>query len=259
MLPSDMVPPGNGYLMRRFADIERQIREMRADRRLESASIGSGGLTVKGGSITVKDGGGVQVNAANGNLIGAIGDLSVIREGLRGVWLGRATGAPALVAYGTGENGDVGFVSMYDQNGNYIVSDDVVAGGGLGRPYIPLPIGEVSPPTATTTSATFVDVASGVFPIQHKALYAYLLVRASDATTAGEARVTVDGTQYGATLPITAGSYAFASIDPFVVELAPDAEYADFHTVSVQARRTAGTGTIGVRVMSLIGLDSKWA
>jgi hypothetical protein len=238
-------------LFNRIKQLERDLRELRAGRRLEAASIGQGG-------ITVKDGGTISVYDPAGNRVALLGDLSAFRDGMRGVWLARANGAPAFVASGTGENGDTGYAAMYDQQGNYIVSDDMVAGLGLGRPYIPVQVGEVSPPTATTTSGTFTDLASGVFPAQHKALYAYLLVRASDATTAGEARVTVDGTQYGNTLTIAAGSYTYAAINPFVVGLTA-AEYANFRTVAVQARRTAGTGTVGVRVMSLIGLDSKWA
>ena len=44
-----------GDLKRQMRDLERQIREMRAERRLESATIGAGGLTVKGGKIAVVD------------------------------------------------------------------------------------------------------------------------------------------------------------------------------------------------------------
>ncbi|TYB97127.1 hypothetical protein FXF53_20500 [Micromonospora sp. WP24] len=236
-------------LMRRIDELAAEVRELRAGRRLESASIGRGG-------VTVREGGTVRVYDPDGRRIAQLGDLSDFIEGYRGVWLGRANGQPAFIASGTGDNGEAGYAAMYDPAGNYIVSDDVIAGRGLGRPYIPLPLGEVSPPTATTTSGSFTDLATGVFPMQHKGLYAYLLVRASDATTAGEARVAIDGTQRGSTLPITAGSYAFASIGPFATELTD--EYGSFHGVSVQARRTAGTGTIGVRVLSMIGLDSAW-
>lgn len=44
-----------GDLMRRIRDLERKVQRMETARRLESASIGEGGLTVKGGAIVVLD------------------------------------------------------------------------------------------------------------------------------------------------------------------------------------------------------------
>lgn len=52
---SDQAPPGQDHIMRRLADLERQVREMAAGRRLEAASVGAGGITIKGGSLRVLD------------------------------------------------------------------------------------------------------------------------------------------------------------------------------------------------------------
>ena len=47
-----------GWINRRFAALERAVRESNAAKRLQAATIGKGGLTVKGGGgITVKDAG----------------------------------------------------------------------------------------------------------------------------------------------------------------------------------------------------------
>lgn len=54
-LPASQLPPGGDWIARRFRDLERQIRELRAGRGLEAAQIGAGGLTVKGGAITARD------------------------------------------------------------------------------------------------------------------------------------------------------------------------------------------------------------
>lgn len=43
---SDQVPPGQDHLIRRIVDLERQVREIAAGRRLESATIGAGGIRV---------------------------------------------------------------------------------------------------------------------------------------------------------------------------------------------------------------------
>ncbi|MGI5247764.1 hypothetical protein [Dactylosporangium sp. CA-139066] len=157
-----------------------------------------------------------------------------------------------------GNRGD-GFrgVIQYDRAGNYVASDDVYAGQGIARPYVPLTLGELSAPAATTTSATMVDLAAGSAIVQHAGLYLHLLVRTSDGTTAGEARLTVGGTQVGATLTIAAGANAEAVIGPAAVGGAGGA-YGSIQRIAVQARRTAGSGTIGVRALSLLGVDSSW-
>lgn len=254
-------------LYRRIDQLEREIRELRASRRLESASIGGGGLRVKdGGSVTV-DGGSVEISAGSMEISGGrltvydvdgmplarLGDLG---SGFRGTWLGRAGGEIAMAVYGTGPGRDAGFVGLYDRSGNYIVTDDAMSRRGLARPYLHMMVGEITPPTATTTSESFVDLAAGYTSVHHPVMHAYLLVRADDSTTAGEARLALNGEGIGPTLTIRAGSYAFEHIGPFKV---PDpGDYASLKRLSVQARRTTGTGTIGVRVMSIIGLESSW-
>lgn len=233
----------------RLNKLEAEVRELRATRRLEAASIGAGG-------ITVKDGGTVKVIDAAGNTLAVLGDLSSVIGGRRGVWLGRADGSPAIAVYGTGPD-DTGFVGIYDLSGNYIITDDVYSRRGLGRPYLQLSVGEITAPTATTTSGTFTDLLTGRNSVQHPVLYAYVLVRASDGTTAGEVRLALDGTAVGPTIAIAAGEYAFKDVGPFRV---PDpGTYGSLKGLAVQARRTAGAGNVGVRVMSILGLESSWA
>lgn len=54
MIPSDAAPPDIAWFQREVADLRREIRELRAERRGESTSIGRGGITVKDdGSIVV--------------------------------------------------------------------------------------------------------------------------------------------------------------------------------------------------------------
>jgi len=54
MIVSDAAA-SRGDIMRRLADLERQLRELAAGRRLEAATIGAGGVRVKGGSIRIQD------------------------------------------------------------------------------------------------------------------------------------------------------------------------------------------------------------
>ncbi|SCL31909.1 hypothetical protein GA0070616_4355 [Micromonospora nigra] len=238
----------SGDIMRRLRELEKQVEQLNAARRLESASIGRGGLVIK-------DGGALRVVDEDGRSIAWFG-LNA-DTGQRGVVLRRAGGALAFAAYGTGEGGDTGFVALYDLAGQYIVTDDVASGRGLARPYIPVPMGEVAVPTATTTSSTFVDLASGLWPVQHPALHAYLLVRADDGSTTGEVRLTLDGVQVGDVLSVTAGQYTYATIGP-----APTPgiyPFGSLRTLAMQARRTAGSGSIGVRVLTVVGVESALA
>ncbi|WP_320067861.1 hypothetical protein [Micromonospora sp. RTGN7] len=232
-------------LYQRLADLEAEMRELRAARRLESAAIGAGGLTVR-------DGGTVAVDDTSSN---------------RMLWLGQVpfgdgTTKPGMVAFRATTNDPNrtvamslfdGVFALWDRRGTIVVSTDEVSGSGLARPYIPVQVGDWNAPTNTTTSATFTDMALGYNVIQHPVLHVHLLVRASDATTAGQARVTIDGTPAGPTTTITAGAYSDMLIGPFAVT-----PTAGLRMVAVQARRTAGTGTIGVRVLSIVGLESAY-
>lgn len=94
MIPSDQRPPGADWLVRRVVDLERQVRELQAGRRLEAATIGAGGLTVAGGTIRVLDGSGgsielgggvLAVKDAAGNVVQRLGRLADGRYGTQTV------------------------------------------------------------------------------------------------------------------------------------------------------------------------------
>ncbi|MBB5828148.1 hypothetical protein [Micromonospora carbonacea] len=236
-----------GDILRRLRDLERAVRELSASRRLEAASIGRGGISVNGGTFTTRD--------IDGRTLAAMGQLG---DDYRGTWLARAGGSVAFAVYGSNAPDDEGFVSLWDKNGNYIVSDDAWSGRGLARPYIPIPVQDYAPPTATTTSSTFVDVVAGMTAIQHPVLFAYLLVRASDAGTAGEIRATIEDVPVGDPIAVALGSYTETYIGPVALDV-PATSYGGLRRIAVQARRTSGSGTIGVRVLSMLGLESAYA
>lgn len=246
MKPADhVIPPGkDDWIQRKFADLEREIRELRAERRLGQSTIEAGSLQITGGQLVVLD--------TDGTPLAGLGDLG---NGYHGTVLYRSGGAVALAVFGTGTGSAL---SWYDRSGNQVVEDDGVSARGLARPYIPLTFGDVTTaPTSTTTSGSFAEIIRGAAPIQHPVLYAYVTVLASDASTSGEVRMAIDGVAVGPTVPVGLGEYNAKGIGPFAV---PDpGTYGQIRTVSIQARRTAGTGTIGVRVLSAYGLESSYA
>lgn len=147
---------------------------------------------------------------------------------------------------------DVYGVAVYDAVGNTLATVDS-NGTGLARPYIPVPFASASTtvPTDTTASATFVDLAIARYRPQHPRLSVNVLARASDGTTTGEVQVLVGGVALAAAQTVTAGMFGYLQFGPAALPIA----YAHLASVdvTVQARRTAGPGTIGVRVMAAYG------
>lgn len=209
------------------------------------------------GELIIRAGGTLLAQYANSATALQVGPMT-LSDGtpVHGFLIQRPGGQKAFWTYGE-DAGASGFWGLYDLNGDYIITDDAYSGRGIARPYIPLQVGDYSSaPAATTTNASFEDVLLGVCPIQQPVLYAYLLVRSSDGSTTGEVRLALDGTAIGPTITVNAGDFIAKNVGPFAV---PDpGTYANLRTLTVQARRTAGTGTIGVRALTLIGLESSW-
>lgn len=62
----NLTPGGDDYIVRKLRDLERQIVELRTARSLESATIGKGGITVKGGgSIKIAGGGDLTIDGGD--------------------------------------------------------------------------------------------------------------------------------------------------------------------------------------------------
>ena len=57
------MPPDESWFARKLEDLQRQIAELRAARTLDAATVGSGGVTIQGGALTVMDATGTTVLA----------------------------------------------------------------------------------------------------------------------------------------------------------------------------------------------------
>lgn len=224
---------------RRIRDLERQVQELASAKTLQNATISQGGLEIT-------DGGSLQViDPTTGTVVGYIGSFS----GGFGVVLTRPNGNVALQVFG-------GFLGIRDNAGSIVVSDDATAGYGLATPYIPFcTFQDIGFGTSnTTTSAAFIAMQWGDGYQQHPNVTASLLVQA-DAGTAGEVRMTVGGTQIGASVSIPAGSYGQFTIPatPW-----PAGTFVQNQRVLAQleARVTSGSGGISVRGLGAWGVQS---
>jgi hypothetical protein len=67
-----------GDVMRRLADLERQVADLSTARRLEAASIGTGGLSVRGGHVIIQDASGVETMRLSTDGLSLTGLLAVL-------------------------------------------------------------------------------------------------------------------------------------------------------------------------------------
>ena len=141
---------------------------------------------------------------------------------------------------------------LYDGAGVELWSPS--ASGGMGRPYLDASgwWGATEAPAYTTTSATFTSVMHLPWIRQHPSVTAYYLAKCSDGTTSGEARLVDDaGVPIGPTVTLAVGAYVYGSVTGKLAGAHLAATYLHW-----QVRRTAGSGTVGVRGLSTVGVQS---
>lgn len=233
-------------LVREIAALRKRIDDLEAGRRSTATAVDAGNFTVKSGTFRV-------TNPNTGNNVIYMGTITTGGGWASQGWLyRRGNGTHAFALYG--DDDDAQFWALYDETGNIIFSEDSGAGMGIGRPWLPLAFVDstsVSAPTATTTSASYTALQVCRYRKQHPKVRMYVLCRASDGTTEGEVRLGLGGspaTQIGQNIIVTAGMYSAATITGDV-----PGNFDDEMELEVQARRTAGAGTIGVRVMGAWG------
>jgi hypothetical protein len=249
-------PPG---LLERIRKItQEEVAKFARSGFLRNASITGGqGLTVKGdGGITI-DGGKLRVRGLPGATPGATGDSTVYMGGITpampdgtlqpGLIVRREDGTISLAQYDPTPDPSVAdgfnqFLALYDRAQSIVLADDTASGQGLSRPYVPIPVtrARYTDMVAVTDSA-FVNVfeTPGVFHKVNARARADIRCTTDVSGTTGEVRVLVDGVQVGDTEPVDF-LVTTKYIGPFVV---PGNAYTA-HSITVQARRTAGTGAV---------------
>lgn len=234
------LPRGRDDLMRRVQDLERKIKVLEGARRLESASVGKGGLTIKDtGSLIVKGGGDISVQDD--------GTLSVDGSATVGGTL-KVTGAteidgtlllPAGIIGNAALNAPVSPASWHADSTTFSLSTTMAV---KATATVPVPSGftralvmAVSQVTArnTTSSQDFlsVGVAIGGSPVAGWAASVDALATASvhpivTATTAGTALLTGLGSSFTVQARAQSGvaawsadAYNSANIDAIILFL----------------------------------------
>ncbi|MFF1483152.1 hypothetical protein ACIGZH_01585 [Streptomyces sp. NPDC058319] len=244
----DQVPGGPSDIGRRLAALEREVRELRAARRLENASIGAGGLRIDGGRFAMDTPAGARMVD-----IGPIAD-PVFDHGdgsqQQAIWLRRDDGSLffACYAYPPAGNGETQAWAYYDRSGNAVLAEDTASGAGLARPWLPLnpPVSSDASTWPRGTSGAFATIASCWNTKWQPKLRVYG-VTAAVGTATGEVRLTVDGTPWGPTVA-AGGVIDFTST--------VDAATGGLFQLEVQARRLTGTGSIACQITLVHGYQT---
>lgn len=247
---ASLLPADARTLSEKSSRTDRDLRELRAVRFLENATIGAGGLTISGGgSLNVRLPSGSQMF-----YLGALTNLAHLDGSPQQAFiLRREDGSNCLAMYSF-DGVAPQSLSWYDIQGNFLVSEDQTSGQGLARPYIAGDgwFGAVEAPANTTSSATFTTVMTLPWIKQHPRVTAYYLVQASTGATSGEIRLVDDfGTQIGPTVVVGLGGYTYGSITGTLAGAHMFPTYLHW-----QARVTAGAGTLGVKGLTTYGVQS---
>jgi hypothetical protein len=139
--------------------------------------------------------------------------------------------------------------TIWDLNGAAVLADD--SGGGLARPYIPMVVAPArTPDWPLSVAAAFEDIHR-MTPLKINPQATLTIGHIADASTAGEVRVTVNGSPVGSTITVGT-SQTVTAVGPFAL---PGAQEAAVE-IRVQARRTSGVGNVRCAVLAATGFHS---
>jgi hypothetical protein len=252
------IPPSADDIASKYNDLLRRVENLETARPLESASIGAGG-------VQVIDGGSIKVVAPNGTITATFGALPSSFNRIdgtpqQGILVRREDGTVALMLADASPTTNPIKQSwqFQDRIANIVLADDTNGGVGIARPYMSM--GQwvdnvASGSSATpTTSATFVtQQVAHVYRSQPR-LVAGAIVNSTSAGTTGEIQITdFVGAAIGSPVAVPANAVSYVFFGPVAW---PSWSFLDNGLLNLQARRTAGTGSIGVRGISLWGFQS---
>lgn len=236
-----------GWVKRRIMELEKKVEQNAAARRLEAATIGAGGVTVKDrGFLKVLNKlGAVRLWLGGLNFLDSDGDpqtgFLLYRDGDNSLALGMYDANPG--------DGYQQALNWFDRSGQVVVADDTNGPGGIGlaRPYIPYTMHGISQ-VESTTSGTFATVYTIAGYHQHPKMVVPLLASCPAGTT-GEVRIEdAAGNVLAGPTTIPDGG----SVAPFYIFVRPGA-HMEWQYTYVKARTTGGAGAASVRLYAAMG------
>ncbi|CAM5681046.1 MULTISPECIES: hypothetical protein [Streptomyces] len=251
--PASQLPPDATTLARRIATLEREVRELRAARRLEAATVGAGGVRVTaGGRLAMDTPPGVRVVD-----VGAIRDERFNHSDgtpQQAIWMRREDGTDVFTCFG-GIGDATQAWAFWDRQDNPVIADDTVSGSGLARPYLPVPMAPAYQggwdywPRTSSTAAQELWIGR-IYKQQPRLV---VVIRAAMDTSGATGVVDlIVGNNVANSFPV-----AFAA-DWFTFGPVDLTGYAHMQQVDirVRGRRVSGTGTLRASLISAYTLQS---
>ncbi|MDF6043261.1 hypothetical protein LRD69_14100 [Streptomyces sp. JH14] len=251
----DQLPGGATDLARRLAALEREVRELRAARRLENASVGAGGVRVVDGGRFAMD------TPAKKHMvdIGAItNDDYNHGDGTRqqGIFLRREDGSPMLSCFSYPPFGSEAQAwKFYDNSGSVVLAEDANSGAGLARPYLPVALapayGGAWDYWPRTSATTMTELWGGRIYKQQPRIV--VVVRASMDTSGATGSIGLkisDVSQPSQSVGFAVGYY---TLGPYSLANFEHMQQVD---ITVEAKRDSGTGTIRASLFSAYTIQS---
>ncbi|GAA1716420.1 hypothetical protein GCM10009745_76150 [Kribbella yunnanensis] len=201
--------------------------------------VGIGNATISGGTFTVQGDGAIRMIDADGTEILYFGPDS---EGRQVIRLARDQGKRVLYTYAVSSGRQ--YWALTDSNNDIVVSDDAESGVGLARPWIPVSFelvrGQDMP---TVTNGNYETVWEANFNKAQPFIELYT-VDGCDSGTTGGGRIMitpVGGTEFEADAWTNGPGLGRHYRGPYAL---PGGTYTGPLRVSVQYRRTSGTGNV---------------
>ncbi|NUP23597.1 MAG: hypothetical protein HOZ81_47585 [Streptomyces sp.] len=242
---ADHLPGDATVMMRRLADLERQVKELRAARRLEAASVGAGGLKIAGGRLSMTSTDGVRMVDIGEITDDAFDHLDGSPQ--QAVFFHREDGTRALAIYGYPAGGNEAQAwTWYDRSGTVVLAEDAGSGTGLARPWIPMtaPTPGDTALWGKTTAAAFTTIATS-YNVKWQPRMRVFAHTAAIGTATGEIQFAINGTAWSTTASAGSSLDYTGTLDGI--------EIGDQFTLDVQARRLTGTGSIAAQVRMIYG------
>jgi hypothetical protein len=147
-------------------------------------------------------------------------------------------------------------VAIWDKSGNIIISEDSDSGFGHARPHVPIALQNSDVSTWPATSSTsFTDIADCFMELQQPKL-SWIIYCYADTGAVGEYRITVNGTQFGATHSLNGSVTNFDEFSDSGDLTTLGLDWGTPVLVALEARLALGTGHIKARQLLITGTQS---
>lgn len=233
-------------LIDRIRTLERRVEDLSGRVNIRPALN-----TIVGGSVTVKGGGALIVEDQDGDRTLTIGRVQPDVDGQpqQATVIRRMDGSLAFAVWTSATTGSQP-IRMYDRGSNIIFADDLVA-GGLAQPWLPLPspLNDDVSTWAKASTTAYANVLRSRARLQHPKVLARIGI-GLDSGVSGNLRLLINGTV------VATGD---TNLDLLATVEVPGWEWTGSPQeaeIVVQARRTAGTGSVYAQTRYVYGRQS---